>query len=162
MAKAQEQEASQLAEFLVTQAETTRTTDQRHHEETPEETGTNNIGQTEASPLVAVTTTEVTEDQLPPVPMPDTDNNPQNHPPLQIDGQEEVPMLCLHLYAVGYPDRTQGESDDADSAASSSTSLAHARTSNILLWLALDSVKVCINDYDSFLLLFIVRLWKAE
>lgn len=45
MAKAQEQEASQLAEFLVTQAETTRTTDQRHHEETPEETGANNVGQ---------------------------------------------------------------------------------------------------------------------
>ncbi|KFY97518.1 hypothetical protein V500_02038 [Pseudogymnoascus sp. VKM F-4518 (FW-2643)] len=115
MAKAQEPEASQLAESQVTQAETTRTNDQRHHEETPEETGANNVGQTEASPLVAVTAAEVTEDRLPPLAEPDADNYPQNHAPLQIDEQEE------------------GESDDADSAygdsvASSSTSLVSSIT----------------------------------
>ncbi|KAL5352249.1 hypothetical protein ACLOAV_002196 [Pseudogymnoascus australis] len=67
MAKAQEPEASQLAESQITQAETTRTTDQLHHEETPEETEANNEGQTETSPPAAVTATEVIEEQLPPL-----------------------------------------------------------------------------------------------
>ncbi|OBT73163.1 hypothetical protein VF21_07935 [Pseudogymnoascus sp. 05NY08] len=100
MAKAQEPEASQLAE--------SQTTDQPHHKETPEETGANDDGQTETSPPAVVT---ATEDQLPPLAEPDADNDPQNQAPLQIDEQEE------------------SESDDADSAygdsvASSSTSLA--------------------------------------
>ena len=99
MAKAQEPEASQLAESEVTQAETTQTTDQRHHEETPEETGANNEGQTETSPPAAVTATEVTEDQLPPLAEPNADNDSQNHAPLQTDEQEDVPMLCLRLYS---------------------------------------------------------------
>lgn len=96
MAKALEPEASQPAEPQVTQGPTT--TDQQHHEETPEETGAKNDGQTETSPPAAVTATEVTEDQLPAFAEPDADNDPQNHAPLQIDEQQEVPMLCLHLY----------------------------------------------------------------
>ncbi|KFY97446.1 hypothetical protein V500_02064 [Pseudogymnoascus sp. VKM F-4518 (FW-2643)] len=67
MAKVLEPEASQPAESQVTQAETTQTTDQQHHEEKPEETGANDDGQTETSPPAAVTATEVTEDQLPPL-----------------------------------------------------------------------------------------------
>ncbi|KFZ16910.1 hypothetical protein V501_02009 [Pseudogymnoascus sp. VKM F-4519 (FW-2642)] len=115
MAKVLEPEASQPAESQVTQAETTQTTDQQHHEEKPEETGANDDGETETSPPAAVTATEVTEDQLPPLVGPDADNDPQNQAPLQIDEQEE------------------GESDDADSAygdsvASSSTSLASSIT----------------------------------
>ncbi|KFY82932.1 hypothetical protein V498_08392, partial [Pseudogymnoascus sp. VKM F-4517 (FW-2822)] len=115
MAKVLEPEASQPAESQVTQAETTETTDQQHHEDKPEETRANYDGETETSPPAAVTTTEVTEDQLPPLVGPDADNNPQNQAPLQIDEQEE------------------GESDDADSAygdsvASSSTSLASSIT----------------------------------
>jgi hypothetical protein len=99
MAKVLEPEASQPAESQVTQAKTTQTTDQQHHEEKPEETGANDDGQTETSPPAAVTATEVTEDQLPPLAEPDADNDPQNQAPLQIDEQEEVPMPCLHIYS---------------------------------------------------------------
>ena len=50
------------------------------------------------SPPAVVTATEVAEDQLPSLVEPDADNDPQNYAPLQIDEQEEVPMLCSDLY----------------------------------------------------------------